>query len=423
MRKIADLKKINANNSVYTNMLIFLVGKMVSLFGTKIMNFAIGLYVLRVTGSGMSFALTMIISTVPAIIISPFVGVLADRLDRKMVVVLTDALCGIFLMVAYLIAIKVGLSLSLIFITVFLLSIFNTFFNITMEASIPNIVDESRLTKINSYNSSITSLAAVVGPALGGFVYGFVPINMFLLLAGICFIISAITETFINFNFNNITVVEKAKEKVLSEIKSGFNYVRTKEIVFAILVFAVFINFVFSGYTVSLPHIVNVQLGLSSEQYGLIQSSFAIGSLIFSLIYSIMTDKKSKYRYLISALIIVSILMMITGIPTLSIFNSAFRTNLFLYYFIFINFSIGGALVFINIPAFILIQRETSDEYRGRVNGLLGTMSLSIQPLGMVLGGLFTDYISSFLLVLICGILFLVTSLILTKVKGLKEAI
>lgn len=423
MRKIADLKKINANNSVYTNMLIFLVGKMVSLFGTKIMNFAIGLYVLRVTGSGMSFALTMIISTVPAIVISPFVGVLADRLDRKMVVVLTDALCGIFLIVAYLIAIKVGLSLSLIFITVFFLSIFNTFFNITMEASIPNIVDESRLTKINSYNSSITSLAAVVGPALGGFVYGFVPINMFLLLAGICFIISAITETFINFNFNNITVVEKAKEKVLSEIKSGFNYVRTKEIVFAILVFAVFINFVFSGYTVSLPHIVNVQLGLSSEQYGLIQSSFAIGSLIFSLIYSIMTDKKSKYRYLISALIIVSILMMITGIPTLSIFNSAFRTNLFLYYFIFINFSIGGALVFINIPAFILIQRETSDEYRGRVNGLLGTMSLSIQPLGMVLGGLFTDYISSFLLVLICGILFLVTSLILTKVKGLKEAI
>ena|SRR5690554_281466 len=423
MNIAGDFKKKSTINSVYTNMFIFLAGKMVSLFGSRIMNFAIGLYVLRVTGSGISFALTMIISTVPAILISPFVGVLADRLNRKMVVVLADALCGLFLIIAYLIALKTGLTLSLVFITVFFLSILNTFFNITMEASIPNIVDERRLTKINSYNSSITSLAAIVGPALGGFVYGFVPIDMFLLLAGICFIISATTETFINFNFNDIPVVEKSKGKVLYEIISAARYVRTKQVIFTIFMFAVFINFVFSAYTVSLPHIVNVQLGLSPEQYGLIQSSFAIGSLIFSLIYSIMPDKKSKYRYLISALMIVSILMMITGIPTLTLFNSVSQTNLLLYYFMLINFSIGGALMFVNLPCFILIQRKTSDEYRGRVYGLLDTMSLSFQPLGMILGGLFTDYISSFLLVLICGILFLVTSLILTKVKGLKEAI
>lgn len=423
MRASADFNKQYAEKSVYKNMLIFLAGKMVSILGSRIINFAIGLYVLRVTGSGMNFALTMIISTVPAIVISPFVGVLADRLNRKMVVVLTDALCGVFLIIAYLIAMKTGLSLSLVFITVFFMSVFNTFFNITMEASIPNIVDKPRLTKINSYNSSITSLAAIVGPALGGFVYGFVPIDMFLLLAGGCFIISSITEAFINFNFNNIPTVEKEKQKVLSEIKSAFLYVRTKEIIFTILVFAVFINFAFSGFLVSLPHIVNVQLGLSSEQYGLIQSAFAVGSLIFSLIYSLMSDEKSKYRYLISALVIVSILMMITGVPTLEIFSSVFQTSFLLYYFMLINFLIGGTLMFINLPAFILIQRETSDEYRGRVNGLLGTMSLSIQPLGMILGGLFTDHISSFLLVLICGMLFLVTSLILTRVKGLKEMI
>lgn len=421
MENTTDLEKDKFRNSVYINMVIFLVGKLVSLFGAKIMNFAIGLYVLRITGSGMSFALTMIVSTIPAIILSPFAGVFADRLNRKIVVISTDTLCGILLVIVYLISTKIGLSLNLVLVTVFFLSILNTFFNITMEASIPNIVDERRLTKINSYSSSITSLASIVGPALGGFIYGLFPIENFLLIAGISFIASAISEIFINFNFNNIPVTKRPKEKVFTEIKSALNYVKTKKIVFYILIFAVFINFAFSSYVVSLPHIINIQLGLSSEQYGLIQSAFAIGSLIFSLIYSLLPEKTRNYKYLISSLMIISILMMMTGIPTLKIFNSASNLNL-LIYFIFINFSIGGALIFLNLPTFILMQRETSDEYRGRVNGLLGTTSLSIQPLGMVLGGLFIDHISSFMLVLICGILFLTISIIFSRLDDLKES-
>lgn len=421
MDNTTDLEKDKFRNSVYINMTIFLFGKLVSLFGARIMNFAIGLYVLRITGSGMSFALTMIVSTIPAIILSPFAGVLADRLNRKILVVVTDALCGVLLIIVYLISIKVGLSLNLILITVFLLSILNTFFNITMEASIPNIVDEKRLTKINSYSSSITSLASIVGPALGGFIYGFFPIEKFLLIAGVSFIASAISEIFINFNFNNLPETDRIRENILTEIKSAFNYVKKKKIILSVLIFAVFINFAFSSYIVSLPHIINIQLGLSSEQYGLIQSAFAIGSLIFSLIYSLLSERKNSYKYLIYSLMIISILMMLTGIPTLKTFNSTSKINL-LIYFIIINFSIGGALVFLNLPTFILMQRETSDEYRGRVNGLLGTASLSIQPLGMVLGGLFIDYISSFVLVFICGLLFLITSIIFTRLEDLKES-
>ncbi|WMC93455.1 MFS transporter [Kineothrix sp. MB12-C1] len=420
MENTINLEKDKLRNSVYINMTIFLVGKLVSLFGARIMNFAIGLYVLRTTGSGMSFALTMIVSTIPAIILSPFAGVLADRVSRKMVVVVTDVLCGVLLIIVYPLSMRIGLSFNLVLITVFFLSILNTFFNITMETSIPNIVDEKRLTKINSYSSSITSLASIVGPVLGGFIYGFFPIERFLLIAGISFIASAVSEIFINFNFNDAPAIDRTREKVLIEIKSALNYVKTKKVILLILIFAVFVNFVFSSYIVSLPHIINIQLGLSSEQYGLIQSAFAIGSLIFSLIYSLLPERKNGYKYVIYSLMIISALMMLTGIPTLQIFESAFKASL-LIYFIIINFSVGGALVFLNLPTFILMQRETSDEYRGRVNGLLGTASLSIQPMGMVLGGLFLDYISGFALVFICGLLFLIISVIFARLDDLKE--
>lgn len=420
MENLNNLEVEDNNRAVYKNMIIFLLGKLVSLLGTRIMNFAIGLYVLKLTGSGMNFAMTMIVSTIPAIILSPFAGVLADRLDRKLMVVISDGLSGILLIIVYLISRQLGLSLNLVYITVFFLSILNTFFNVTMEASIPNIVDKKRLTKINSYNSSITSLASILGPALGGFIYGFISIENFLLIAGISFIISAISEIFINFNFNNIQNSGKPRGRILAEIRSAIDYVKGKEILFSILMFTIFINFAFSSYTVAVPHIINLQLGLSSEQYGLIQSAFAIGSLIFSLVYSLLPEKKNAYKYLIYSLGLVSILMAITGVPTLNFLSSA--SNIFLLvYFILINFSIGGALSFLNLPTFIVMQRETSEEYRGRVNGLLGTTSLSIQPLGMVLGGLFLDYVSGFLLVLVCGILFLIISIIFSRLDKLKE--
>ncbi len=416
-----SITKGRFGNSANTNMLIYLAGKLVSLFGTRVMNFAIGLYVLRTTGSGMGFALTMIVATIPAIVISPFAGVVADRSNRRAVVVLTDFLCGLVLVSVYFLASRIGLSLNLILVKVFLLSILNTFFNTTMEASIPNIVDESRLTKINSYNSSITSLSSIVGPALGGLIYGVVKTELFILIAGLCFIMSAISELFINFNFNNAPAVTKPKENVMLEIKSAFHYVRSKRIVFSILLFAVFINFVFSSYIVSLPYIINIQLGLSSDQFGLIQSASAVGSLVFSLLYSLMPEHKGKFKYLMAALVAMSVLMMLTGVPTLNAFGAVSQIAL-LVYFTALNFTLGGALMFLNLPSFILLQRETADEYRGRVNGFLGTMSLSIQPLGMALGGFFVDHISSFILVFSCGVLFLAISLILAKDRQLREA-
>jgi len=407
---------------VYTNMIIFLVGKLVSLLGSRIMNFAIGLYVLSVTGSGMNFAFTMILSTIPAIILSPIAGAIADVSNRKFMVVLMDALSGFLLIGIFISSMNHGLSLIHIYISVFFLSIFNTFFSVAMEASIPNIVDKKRLTKINSYNSSISSLAAILGPVLGGFVYGFINIEIFILLNGISFVLSSISEMFIDFKLStkgqNETMTTK-KANVYIEMKAGFDYIKTKKVIFSTMILSIYVNFVFSGYMVALPFIVNTNLGLSSDQYGLIQAAFAIGSLLFSLLFSTMSDKKSKYLYVILSMFIISFLMMITGIPSLEFFKSM-GTYTIMIYFMLLNFMIGCALIFVNLPFFIMLQKQTPDEYRGRVNGLLGTMSLSISPIGMILGGLLIDLLPSFILPLICGMLFMVLSIVLHKQKEFK---
>lgn len=408
---------------ISSNMAIFLIGLLVSLLGSRIMSFAIGLYVLKITGSGMSFAFTLIISMLPAIILSPIAGTIADQSNRKLIIVLMDALSGLFLIGIFFIAIKTSLSLLLIYVCIFFLSVFNTFFKVAMEASIPNIVDEKRLTKINSYSSSIVSLAAILGPALGGIVYGYIDMESFILINGVSFILSAISEMFIDFNIGgNISNQLEKKEynSILKEMMEGISYLKTRGMIIYIMIFSIFINFVYSGYMVALPYIVNTKLRLTSDDYGLIQAALAFGSLLFSLLFSIIKDDKNKHSYIYLSMLVISILMMITGIPSLEYFKTLEITAL-LVYFCLINFFIGGAIPFINIPLFTLLQKQIPDEYRGRINGLLGTMALSIAPVGLFLGGVAIDLFPSIILPIICGILFLILSIVIYNKRELRS--
>ena len=423
INKVFKSIDFNGNNIINKNMFLFLFGKLVSLLGSRMMSFAIGLYVLTITGSGMSFAFSMIISTIPAIILSPLAGAIADKSNRKLIVVLMDFLSGALLLGIFLVSRIYGLTMILIYTTIFFLSVFNTFFSVAIEASIPNIVDEERLTKVNSYNSSINSLATILGPVLGGFVFGFISIETFIGLNGISFILSGISEMFIDFRLGakeNKSELSTEDKSIFLDIKAGFQYIKTKKVIFITLIFSIYINFVFSAYSVALPYIINNKLGLTSEQYGFIQAAFAIGSLLFSILFPIISEKKDTYFLIILGLFTTSFFMMITGIPTLVPFKTM-GTSIHLIYFILINFIVGSSLIFINLPFFIMLQRETTDEYRGRVNGLLWTMSLSISPLGMLIGGLLVDFLPSIIVPLISGILFFILTVILHKQSELKK--
>lgn len=185
------------------NIFLYALGSMTSRLGTFMYNFAVGIYVLNLTGSGTSFAFSILFGMLPRVILSPFAGVLADRFDRKKVVVITDLLSGLLLILVFLVSRFTPLSLWVIYMSSALLTIFNTFFGVTINASIPSLVSEDQLVSVNSKRAMIDSSASLLGPLLGGLVYGLIGFYYFLILNGISFIISAITEMFMNFNVMN----------------------------------------------------------------------------------------------------------------------------------------------------------------------------------------------------------------------------
>lgn len=117
------------------NIYLYSFGKTVSIFGSSIYSFALGLYVLQITGSAWNFAITLILGTIPMIVMNPFAGVIADKVDKKKLVVCMDLLSGGLLITVYTLSSNYGLNLFIIYTTTFLLTVFTTFFGIGLESA------------------------------------------------------------------------------------------------------------------------------------------------------------------------------------------------------------------------------------------------------------------------------------------------
>ena len=130
--KIKTVTEVKSKNrKEISNLVLFSLGKFVSVFGTSVYTFAIGLYVLKITGSGLSFAATLGFGLVATIIFNPIAGVMADRFDKKRIVVAMDLLNGFLFITVYFISLIYDLNLITIYLSTFLTTVFTTILGIS----------------------------------------------------------------------------------------------------------------------------------------------------------------------------------------------------------------------------------------------------------------------------------------------------
>ncbi|MCY6354256.1 MFS transporter [Clostridium sp. ZS2-4] len=433
MQNLNLRRKSKRQNKLICNMLLLLFGRLVSLFGSYIYNFAISLYVLKTTGSGTTFATAMVFGTVPRIIFGPIAGVIADKLDRKKMVVVMDILSGIIVISLFTAAAVDTLRLPYIYAASFLLSTCSTFFDIPFRASIPNIVDDKNLMRINSLSDAISSIAQIGGPFLGGLVFSLIDIKLFLLVNSISFIISGITEVFIDFNFNK---PKQEKEKnndmenettnlirgsFFSQFNEGLRFLKFKKALFILSMFLVILNFLFVlGSIVPYSYILVKVVGVSESQFGILEAIFPVGMLLGAAILSILPEREKKFKTLIFSLLITEICILFIGIPiipNLMVFNT-------LTYFIFYMidfFILGIAIAIVNIPLTVMIQRETPDDLRGRIQSLIETISGILTPFAMILSGVLLDLLPSYILPISAGVVLLIFTLYMGFNKDIRN--
>ena len=399
------------------NLGLFIIGKLISVFGSAIYTFAIGLYVLKQTGSGFSFALTLFVGLIPTIIFSPVAGYMSDRFDKKKIVVFMDFANGMMFLILFILTLKFELNQPMIYISTFMTTVFTTFFGIAFEAAKPNLVADEKLMSINSLSKVIDSTALILAPVLGGLIFAFTDIKTFILINAVCFIFSAVIETMIDFNYNIKSTAEINDDGgFVEDIKDGLTYIRkSSEIVKMINVLVILNFFISFSVTVPLPYIINNLLNLSSNQYGIIQGAFPVGMILGAVVVGRIIEKIDYMKLLIFSSITLSVAIALLGLPLVLADASSLA---YMIYYISIMVIFGIAISFIDVPILWLMQKSIPDNLRGKVLSISMSIVKLIAPLGLVISGMIINSVPVYIMTFAGGGILMLSNLMILNQKN-----
>ena len=376
------------------NIYLFASGKAVSILGSSIFSFAIGLYVLKLTGSTLNYAMTLMLSVIPMVVISPIAGVIADRVSKKWLVSGMDFINSILFAALFILSIYRELTLPVIYIAIVLLNVFTTFFGIGIETAKPALVSSEKLIRINSLSKLIDSSATVLGPVIGGVVYAFVDIRALILFSSIAFMISAVSEWFIDYEFNLERRLyenhEKSEENksILSDIMEGWKFFSGNRSLLQ-LFFLFFMLNMLLGFSVNvpLPYIINEVLRFSSSRFGMINSMFPIGLIIGTLTVEYVMKRIEFRKLLILMNILISIMASVIGLPVILGLDSGMS----LAFYCIVNIIIGIAIAYVDVPVMTILQNEVPRELLGRVLSLIMSLVKAMLPVALLCSGALTS--------------------------------
>ncbi|MNJ41144.1 2-acyl-glycerophospho-ethanolamine acyltransferase [compost metagenome] len=178
------------------NLNLLIIGQIITLFGSSILRFALSLFILDITGSAGTFAFILAVSTIPTIFLSPIGGAIADRVNRRNLLVILDLISGLIVAGLAFFLFSGVHSILLIGIVMTLLSIVSTFYQPTVQASIPVLIENDHLLKANGVVSGVSALTNFAGPVLGGLLYSFQGIEWIVVMTSVSFFLCAVVETF-----------------------------------------------------------------------------------------------------------------------------------------------------------------------------------------------------------------------------------
>ncbi|WP_210364030.1 MFS transporter [Bacillus sp. REN3] len=389
--------------AVKRNLIFFLLGKVTAVLGSSIYAFAIGLYILSETGSSLNFAITLILSILPRILLAPIAGTISDRFDRKKIIISSNFCSTVWLVAALLVFTFLSNEIWILYAATAGLGILNTFYSIAVTSSIYNMVGPDHLQKAMSLNQAAISLSAILGPVLGGVFFGIFPITTFMGLNILTFLLAAIVSILIDYNLFSDKKKPEKQTSMVEDMKQGIVYLKQQPFLFYLILISIWLNFWFAVFPVALPYLVLTIRKMSSIQLGIIEGSFSAGMMILALYLSARKEIKRKEQSIMLGILLLSIVLISLGLPDFQSFASI--SNDFLFgYFIILVLLLSAGIMFINMPVMVLLQKNTPDEYRGRVMSLLETGSSVMTPVGFILFGYLLEKVPVWSLLGLCGL-------------------
>ena len=380
------MKEMQKEKLFTRNFTLLILGQVSSLTGNYTLKFALSMYVLEQTGSASIFAGMLSAALLPTVLLSPFGGILADRANRKHIMVALDALSGLSVLAAGLL-LPLGRELWVIGALLVLLSVLAAFESPTVQACVPQMVSPQNLVQGNAVVSQVSAVTSLVTPFLGSLFYTAFGIGPVFAAAVVCFWLTALLECMIHLEYQKPPRTAGIGAIVREDLAVSAHFLRREQpdILKLLLLAALAGMFVSGTAVVGFPYLVRTVLGLSATYYGAAESAMGAAAILGSLCAGLL-GKKLRVRDMAAIFLSFGLSLFPIGLSFLQPVGRMARYGVLLFFFCVCQL---GVCIF-STYAITLIQQRTHKQLMGKVMSCVFTLSMCAQPVGqMVYGALF----------------------------------
>jgi MFS family permease len=358
------------------NFRLFWFGQMISLVGTWMQTVAQGWLVFQLTNSPLLLGLVGMFGTLPVLIISPIGGVLADNLNKRTVVIITQTMAMVLALILGTLILTKGVQYWHIAVLASILGITMSIDAPTRQSFVVEMVGKKDLLNAVALNSAIFNLARILGPALAGLIISAIGLVL-------CFYVNAISFLAVIAGLlmmkGNFAPVNKKQGSMVSDIRQGFSYARRDKRITSLITLVAISSIFIMPYAMLMPVFARDILQVGAKGLGLLLSAAGVGALTGALTLAAFSHYKKKGR-----LILIGSVVFTAGAILFS-FSNNYHICLLLLLFV------GWGMVTQNASINSLLQSMAPDHLRGRIMSLYVLFFMGMMPFGSLQAGFVAD--------------------------------
>lgn len=387
---------------------VLLWSQTVSALGDAVSFTALPLLVLALTGSGFAMGVVGAVQTLPDLVFGMLAGAIADRSDRKRMMFLADGGRAILTAMIPLSVEIGGPTMAVILIVAAPMSILRSFFLAGYTASIPALVGRSQIGRANSIFEALYSLGFIVGPAIAGILAAVIGPGPTLAIDAASFAFSALFLAALRTDLR--APVDRPRPPILAAIREGIAYILASPVLRSIIPVWTIIAILVAPLVTAVTVLVTRDLGLPSSTLGALLATYGVGTVIGSVASARIINHVRPGIMLLAGNAVLGIALIVVALET------------FLP-LLFVAALVAGAAASMALVTYITLRTAYSpDEYLGRIGSTARTISIGLQPIGLLLGGALVDRIGGSTTLALMGAAIALVSLAFVPVRAIRSA-
>lgn len=387
------------------NFMLIWLGQAVSVIGDRVHGLVVAWWVLDRTGDPAKVGQLLLAATLPLVVLAPLGGALADRWDRRRILLVSDLARGALVLGLAALELSGRLDLVALFAATVLVNALSAVFLPTLLAVTPTLVGEDQVLQASSLQDAIAGGAGILGPAIGGLLLAAVGPGVLFALNGASYLVAGLSTLLARVP----SPAGAGGPGLAEQLAEGLAYLKQERLILGMIVVFGALNFFASPIQMYLPAFAKIVYGRGPQALGAMEAALSAGMVAAAVLLAARATRPRKAMPILGAILACGALFLALGIPLP--YPAALAA------LVAMGFSIGLANVFI----LVLFQERVPADRLGRVMGLVTTVTTAAQPAAYAAAGAAGAALTVPQLALASGAGIVLGALYLLRVPGFRE--